>query len=217
MLDNQSQPQSAQSIPLAPQANQGTMSYGYSMDGLMPARTATWTAPPQPQTPSVPLKEGVDVLPPTPAMSDALETAYAQNPAMPRGMLESTAMQESSMGTNKANYNPSIGQYAYVFGLTPVAVKELSMKVIPTNLNTLGGAARAAAAYLSLSRVSTGTTPRGTSRGTTARRPCRSTPTSSPAWSNTMRGWAAAAGYYPHPDSPCRPGSDIINTCSKSP
>lgn len=142
-------------IPTMPQqSSQQQNPVTWGLDGILPAARIQYNdLQPTPAPQAAPaLRPGVDVLPPSPQMSAALQSAYAQNPTMPKGMLEAIAMQESSMGTNRANYNPSIGKYAWMFGMTPVAQKELATRGIRTDLDSPGGAARAAAAYLSLSQ-----------------------------------------------------------------
>ena len=143
------------SIPIIPQQNtdqevQEPKSIS-NLWGLIPSGKMNYSNPTPPAPVAAPLKRGVDVLDPSPTMQSAIQSAYKQNPTMPKGMLEAIAMQESSMGTNRANYNPSIGKSAWMFGMTPIAQQELARRGIKTDLNSPGGAARAAAAYLSLS------------------------------------------------------------------
>lgn len=91
------------------------------------------------------LKSGQQAIMPPADYSSAFQSVYEKNPDLPKGHLESLAMQESSMGTNKANLNLANGKFGYVFGLTPGAFADT--KTQPKNANTLAGAANVAAKY----------------------------------------------------------------------
>jgi len=75
---------------------------------------------------------------------------YKNNPSIPKGILESILMQESSMGNNKTQYNKKIGEYAWLVGFTDIATKDLLRKGIVPDLNTVKGAIKALADYLSI-------------------------------------------------------------------
>ena len=81
-------------------------------------------------------------------MIGAFKGAYKSNPDVAPGSLEALAMQESSMGTNKSQYNPNNGKYGYLFGLTPGAFTDTGFK--PSDANTMEGAANVAAKYYSM-------------------------------------------------------------------
>lgn len=79
-----------------------------------------------------------------------IENAYARNPTLPKGIIEATIMKESSMGTNRSNYNPDIGEYAYLVGFTNIAKRELLKKGIVPDFSTKQGAINALADYMAL-------------------------------------------------------------------
>lgn len=62
-------------------------------------------------------------------------------------------MQESSMGTADANYNPDIGESAWIGGMTKAAKAELERNGIAVDLDTQAGVIDAIAAYLNLKRT----------------------------------------------------------------
>lgn len=82
-----------------------------------------------------------------------INKAYASNPELPKGVLEMTLMQESSAGTNRASYNPKIGQYAWLTGFTLIAKQELIRNGIVPDLDTPEGVLKATADYLSLKQT----------------------------------------------------------------
>lgn len=83
-------------------------------------------------------------------LASTIADAYAKYPSLPRGVLETAILQESSMGTNPANYNPSIGKYAWLVGFTNIAKDELTRARQAVDLDTPEGAVAAMARYLSL-------------------------------------------------------------------
>lgn len=89
-----------------------------------------------------------------------IQAAYQKYPSLPKGIIESVLMKESSMGTANTSFNPKNGQSAWLAGLTPGATADLSKQGITPNLDTQEGAINATAAYLA-SRQS-GTQPDGT-------------------------------------------------------
>lgn len=86
------------------------------------------------------------------AWQPALEQAYKAYPKLPRGILEATLMQESSMGTNPGSYNPKIGESAWLGGMTTGASQALQQKGRPVELNSQAGTINAMAAYMDMRR-----------------------------------------------------------------
>lgn len=86
------------------------------------------------------------VVPPT--LKQAYAQAYKIAPTLPKGILEATTMQESSLGTNPGGYNPKIGESAWLVGMTNDAKKYLQSKGVPVDLNSQAGAISAMAQYL---------------------------------------------------------------------
>lgn len=84
---------------------------------------------------------------------------------LPKGLVKTVLALESAFGTNPASYNPSLGENAWLMGLTADAKKELAARlkgeftVDPSliDTNTIQGAINASALYLALkARVSRG-------------------------------------------------------------
>jgi hypothetical protein len=73
---------------------------------------------------------------------------------VPRGILPAIYAQESSAGNNDTNYNPKIGESAWLYGLTNNAKQELmtnpKTKTEKWDFHTQQGAANAAATYWAL-------------------------------------------------------------------
>lgn len=80
--------------------------------------------------------------------------AYNSHPSLKKyqGLLEAILMQESSMGTIDTNYNPKIGESAWLGGATEMLKKELENKGIRYDLNTQRGVIKAMAAFLDIKR-----------------------------------------------------------------
>lgn len=83
-------------------------------------------------------------------LKPAVKSVYETHPELPKGIIETILQQESSMGTNKKNYNPDIGEFAWLVGLTKVALKDLEDNGIDYDVDTKSGAIRAAGDYLAL-------------------------------------------------------------------
>ena len=83
-----------------------------------------------------------------------ISDAYNSHPSLQKykGLLEAILMQESSMGTIDTNYNPQIGESAWLGGATDMLKKELENKGIKYDLNTQGGVIKAMAAFLDIKR-----------------------------------------------------------------
>lgn len=112
----------------------------------------TYTAPPPaPMVQAPPASTTAPkVTPVPPEWSQAVKTAYQNYPTVPKGLIEAVLHQESSMGKNSANYNPSIGESAWLGGLTKTAKSELEKHGLTPDLNTQAGVINAIAGYLSL-------------------------------------------------------------------
>lgn len=82
------------------------------------------------------------------AWQPAINSAYQQYPTLPKGIVESVLMKESSMGTNSASYNKINGESAWLGGLTQGAANELQKRGTSTNFNTQEGAINGVASYL---------------------------------------------------------------------
>ncbi len=93
------------------------------------------------------LNTGTQVRSTHPKLKDAIATTYKNNPELPKGLLESLLMKESSMGYDKRNYNPKIGEYAWLGGFTPIAKKELIRRGLNPDLSTKEGVMDAMAKY----------------------------------------------------------------------
>lgn len=88
----------------------------------------------------------------SPQMQEALPWIKAASKAngVAPSLLMSMYAQESSAGTDKASYNPDIGENAWRMGLTADALKNLKDNGLPHDASTPEGAINAAAAYASL-------------------------------------------------------------------
>ena len=75
-------------------------------------------------------------------------TKYGISPKL----LSAVINQESSMGTNPANFNDSIGKSAWLVGMTRIALDELKRRGINASAETPQEAIDAAAAYISLAK-----------------------------------------------------------------
>lgn len=95
------------------------------------------------------LKGGVSARP-LGRFKPVVESVYKEHPNLPSGIIEAVLQKESSMGTNRDNYNPNIGEFAWLVGLTKGALKDLDNKGIEYDVDTKSGAIRAAAEYLNL-------------------------------------------------------------------
>lgn len=144
----------------------GALGTGAFLAGTAPGKPVTYTKAPEkmPQS-TVPqivktvkekdgqyhvLDTGTQVREVTPNLANAI--AGVKKPeGLPKGLIEAILMKESSMGKNKASYNPNIGEYAWLVGFTNVAKKELKRNGIKVNLDTPKGAIQAAADYAALS------------------------------------------------------------------
>lgn len=85
-----------------------------------------------------------------------IQEAYSRYPALGKkykGLLEAILMQESSMGTIDTNYNPKIGESAWLAGATDMLKKELEGKGIKYDLNTQRGLINAMAAFLDVKKT----------------------------------------------------------------
>jgi hypothetical protein len=138
---------------------QGTISrVGEFIANLMPANTMTATrqATPAPQplpgtpafTQTVQPTQPNAPRPVPQAWQPVIQAMYKQYPNLPRGVIEATLMQESSMGTNPAAYHPQNGESAWIAGITPAATQHLTQRGIKTDQNTQAGAIETAAHYL---------------------------------------------------------------------
>lgn len=88
--------------------------------------------------------------------SDQYEKAIAaasEATGISKKMLRTVLMKESSMGTIKDSYNPSIGEYAYLTGMTESSKKTLKEKGIKYDLNTPDGNIMATAQFLKLRKT----------------------------------------------------------------
>lgn len=82
-----------------------------------------------------------------PMIEQAAKTASEKTGVeVPPYLLAATFHQESSAGTNKANYNPKIGEQAWLMGMTDTAKKDLEKKY-KIDLNTEQGVFDASALY----------------------------------------------------------------------
>lgn len=80
----------------------------------------------------------------------AVAMVYQKHPDLPKGIVEAVLQQESSMGTARNNYNPDIGEYAWLVGFTKIAKKELIRNGIHPDLSTPIGAINAMADFIAL-------------------------------------------------------------------
>ncbi len=118
------------------------------------------TPPPQMVAPKVALPpvigslpSGTKVAPLPPQWVEPVKQAYQQYPDIPKGIVEAILHQESSMGSNDTNYNPQIGESAWLAGLTTGAKEEIVRRLGQTpDLDSQAGTIQAIAAYLSLIR-----------------------------------------------------------------
>ena len=97
------------------------------------------------------LESGITVREIPKEIGNAITNASARA-GIPRGLLAAVVMQESSMGTNASNSNPTIGKNAWWVGFTKIATKELKRRGKAVDLSTPQGAIQAAADYLALSK-----------------------------------------------------------------
>lgn len=81
------------------------------------AKTVSYTRSPITQAPT-PQPTATSPIPVPKQLAPHIDTAYALYPEVPRGMLESVLMQESSMGQNATNSNADAGNYGYLSGIT---------------------------------------------------------------------------------------------------
>ncbi len=79
-----------------------------------------------------------------------IQAVYKQYPTMPKGLLEATLHQESGMGQNDVNYNPQIGESAWLAGLTAVAKEELTKHGLKPDFDSQAGVIHAVGDYLNL-------------------------------------------------------------------
>lgn len=93
------------------------------------------------------LDTGTQVRSTHPKLKTAIQSTYKNNPDLPKGLLESLLMKESSMGYDKKNYNPKIGEYAWLGGITPIAKQELLRRGFNVDVSTPEGAMDAMAKY----------------------------------------------------------------------
>lgn len=80
----------------------------------------------------------------------AIEQVYASNPKLPRGLLEATLMNESSMGTDSKDYKAADGESAWLTAFQTPARTHLQQKGIPMDLNTQAGVIKAMGDYYAL-------------------------------------------------------------------
>lgn len=78
----------------------------------------------------------------------AIAAAYQKYPSLPRGMLESILMKESSMGTDPSGYNQKNGESAWLAGLTSGAASDLAKRGMNPNFNSQQGAIAGMADYI---------------------------------------------------------------------
>lgn len=97
------------------------------------------------------LPSGTKVAPLPPQWVKPVEMAYQKYPTVPKGLVEAILHQESSMGSNDANYNPDIGESAWLAGLTKGAKEEIARRSGQNpDFDSQEGVINALAAYLSL-------------------------------------------------------------------
>lgn len=82
------------------------------------------------------------------AWQPAIAAAYQAHPSIPKGMLESVLMKESSMGTNPDGFNPKNGQSAWIGGITNIAKTALAQKGITADTDSQAGAIQTVGNYL---------------------------------------------------------------------
>lgn len=134
-----------------------------NVTNMLPANTVSYAGPPQETAPAAPTEpvqrfpSDVVDLPTGQARTlperwkPLVQTAYQKYPQVPKGLLESILQQESSMGTNDASYDPSIGESAWLGGLTKSAKDELMRRTgKEPDFQTQNGAIDSMAQYLSL-------------------------------------------------------------------
>lgn len=136
-------------------------SSGNILNMLFGAKTASAAGFPEGYRPSTATTtDGVKLHTVPPQWQDSIQSAYDSHPALQKypGLLEAVLMQESSMGTNDKNYNPNIGESAWLGGVTKTMTDELARNGIKANVDTQQGVINAIADYLSLKSTVTNPT-----------------------------------------------------------
>ena len=108
--------------------------------------------PPGYQPPTATTTDGVNVRQVPEQWQSNIDQAYQSHPALQKypGLIQAILMQESSMGTADANYNPKIGESAWLGGLTNTMKAELVRNGIKVDANSQKGVINAIADYLTL-------------------------------------------------------------------
>lgn len=66
-----------------------------------------------------------NIIPVPDRLKNSFKTVYDLNPDLPKGIMESIAMQESTMGKNLTNQKNDAGKYGYIFGITKSTFNDL--------------------------------------------------------------------------------------------
>lgn len=108
--------------------------------GILPKVTTTETS------------EGIPVAKVPDQWQKYIDSAYKAHPNLNKykGLIEAILMQESSMGQIDTKYDQSLGESAWLGGITQIAKDELDRNKIPYNVDTQKGVIDAIASYIDL-------------------------------------------------------------------
>lgn len=95
------------------------------------------------------LQSGTEVRDAHPKLVKPIENIYKKNPNLKKGLIEALLMKESSFGYDNTNKN-SKRPYAWIGGLTPIAIKDLKQNNIKVNTSTIEGSLQAMVDYWNL-------------------------------------------------------------------
>jgi len=95
------------------------------------------------------LQSGTEVRDAHPKLVKPIENIYKKNPNLKKGLIEALLMKESSFAYDNTNKN-SKRPYAWIGGLTPIAIKDLKQNNIKVNTSTIEGSLQAMVDYWNL-------------------------------------------------------------------
>jgi len=97
-------------------------------------------------------EDNIQVVTPPKRLQSTIQNTYKRNPELPKGLLETILMAESSMGSVTKNKNGDIGDFAYLVGFTPAAKQELIRNGIIPDLNSHEGVLQAVADFYKIKK-----------------------------------------------------------------
>lgn len=136
-----------------PQASNIGSKIGSVAEAIFGVQTASAAGFPEGyQPPTATTTDGVNLRTVPPQWKGNIESAYNSHPELQKypGLIEAILMQESSMGVNDRNYNPKLGESAWLGGVTDIMKKELERNGKTVDTNSQKGVINAIADYLSL-------------------------------------------------------------------